>query len=79
MRRALEAIGLKVNRLIRVSYGPFHLGNLKPSAVEEISHKIMNEQLGQTLRRPSKDKKRPSAPARDAKAGGSRAHRRRKP
>lgn len=37
VRRALEAIGLKVNRLIRVSYGPFELGELKPGQVDEIS------------------------------------------
>ena len=28
VRRALEAVGLAVNRLIRVSYGPFQLGEL---------------------------------------------------
>lgn len=36
VRRALEAVGLQVNRLIRVSYGPFELGDLKPGAVEEV-------------------------------------------
>lgn len=36
VRRALEAVGLQVNRLIRISYGPFELGDLKPGAVEEI-------------------------------------------
>jgi len=29
IRRAMEAIGVTVNRLIRVSYGPFQLGDLK--------------------------------------------------
>lgn len=37
VRRALEAIGLQVNRLIRVSYGPIELGALRPGAVEEIA------------------------------------------
>ncbi len=35
VRKALEAVGLKVNRLIRVQYGPFELGALKPGAVLE--------------------------------------------
>jgi 23S rRNA pseudouridine2605 synthase len=36
VRKVLEALGLKVNRLIRVSYGPFELGELEPGAVEEV-------------------------------------------
>jgi 23S rRNA pseudouridine2605 synthase len=46
VRRVLEAIGLKVNRLIRIAYGPFQLGALAPGAVEEISRKVLKEQLG---------------------------------
>lgn len=46
VRRVLDAIGLKVNRLIRVSYGPFQLGTLEPGAVEEIPRKVLKEQLG---------------------------------
>ena len=46
IRRAMEAIGLSVNRLIRVSYGPFQLGQLKPGAVEEIRPRILRDQLG---------------------------------
>jgi len=46
VRRVLDAIGLKVNRLIRVSYGPFQLGTLEPGAVEEIPRKALKEQLG---------------------------------
>ena len=46
VRRVLEALGLKVNRLIRVAYGPFQLGALKPGSVEEISGKVLREQLG---------------------------------
>jgi 23S rRNA pseudouridine2605 synthase len=46
VRRVLEAIGLKVNRLIRVSYGPFQLGKMPPGTVEEIAPSAMKEMLG---------------------------------
>jgi 23S rRNA pseudouridine2605 synthase len=36
VRKVLEAIGLAVNRLIRVSYGPYELGSLEKGAVEEL-------------------------------------------
>lgn len=46
VRRALDAVGLSVNRLIRVSYGPFQLGDLEPGQVEEVRPKAVREQLG---------------------------------
>jgi 23S rRNA pseudouridine2605 synthase len=46
VRRAMEAVGLIVNRLIRLSYGPFQLGQLKPGAVEEIRPRVLRDQLG---------------------------------
>ncbi|MFV2034565.1 MAG: RNA pseudouridine synthase, partial [Halocynthiibacter sp.] len=46
IRRALESIGFVVNRLIRVSYGPFQLGQLKAGAVEEIKARVLRDQLG---------------------------------
>ncbi len=46
VRRAMEDVGLIVNRLIRTSYGPFQLGQLKPGAVEEIRPRILRDQLG---------------------------------
>jgi 23S rRNA pseudouridine2605 synthase len=46
IRRAIMDIGLSVNRLIRISYGPFQLGDLKPGAVEEVRRKVMRDQLG---------------------------------
>ncbi len=36
VRRVLEHLGLKVSRLIRTSYGPFHLGDLPAGAVDEV-------------------------------------------
>ncbi len=46
VRKVLEAVGLKVNRLIRTSYGPFELGSLEPGAVDEITAR----RLGQLLK-----------------------------
>lgn len=46
IRRAMSAINLTVNRLIRISYGPFRLGDLEPGQVEEIKQKILRGQLG---------------------------------
>lgn len=46
IRRAMEAVGLTVNRLIRVSYGPFQLGQLKSGTVEEVRARVLRDQLG---------------------------------
>jgi len=46
IRRALESVGLTVNRLIRISYGPFQLGDLAPGAVEEVRPRVLADQLG---------------------------------
>ncbi len=49
IRRAMGAISLYVNRLIRVSYGPFQLGNLEPGGIEEVRPRVLKEQLGATF------------------------------
>jgi 23S rRNA pseudouridine2605 synthase len=46
IRRAMADIGLTVNRLIRLSYGPFQLGQLKPGEVQEVRGRIVRDQLG---------------------------------
>lgn len=46
IRRALQAVGFEVNRLIRTSYGPFRLGDLAPGAVEEVKPRVLADQLG---------------------------------
>ncbi|MFC7663486.1 pseudouridine synthase [Methylorubrum suomiense] len=49
VKRILEHLGLSVNRLIRLSFGPFQLGDLEVGLVEEIRTKVLKEQLGKTL------------------------------
>jgi 23S rRNA pseudouridine2605 synthase len=46
VKRVMESLGLRVARLIRVQFGPFHLGQLPEGAVEEIPAKLWREQLG---------------------------------
>ncbi len=46
VRRVLDHLGLKVTRLIRLSYGPFQLGNLERGAIAEVPRKALAEQLG---------------------------------
>ncbi len=46
IRRVMKHLGLDVARLIRLSYGPFQLGALKPGEVKEVPGKVLKEQLG---------------------------------
>ncbi len=55
VKRVMESIGLKVARLIRVQFGPFHLGQLAEGAVEEIPAKLWREQLGIGRKKRAKD------------------------
>lgn len=45
VRNVMEAIGLQVNRLIRLSYGPYQLGSLPKGAVLEIKPHMLREQI----------------------------------
>src|SRR5262245_30695422 len=49
IRNVLGELGLKVNRLIRLSYGPFQLGDLPAGAVEEIKTRALRERLRERL------------------------------
>ena len=46
VRRVMNYIGYNVNRLIRVSFGPFQIKNLASGEIEEVKNKILNDQLG---------------------------------
>lgn len=71
VKNVLAALGLAVNRLIRVSYGPFALGDLASGNVEEVKTRVLADQLGPRLARqldlrPPRDKpqgRRPPARA----------------
>jgi 23S rRNA pseudouridine2605 synthase len=60
IRRAMGAIGLTVNRLIRVSYGPFQLGDLKAGEVEEIRRRVLRDHLGLEGAKPPESRKKPT-------------------
>ena len=70
VRRVLEALDLKVNRLIRVSYGPFQLGELKRGEVAQVPNKVLKDQLGGRLDAGAQTEFKPKK---------RNAHRRRKP
>ena len=66
IRRAMSAIGLTVNRLIRISYGPFRLNEMEPGQVEEVRPRVLKDQLGFD---PFADEDEAPAPRSPAKPG----------
>jgi 23S rRNA pseudouridine2605 synthase len=46
VRTILDRLGLTVNRLIRISFGPFQLINLRPGEVEPVPRRVLIDQLG---------------------------------
>ncbi|WP_300392093.1 pseudouridine synthase [Henriciella sp.] len=73
VRRALESVGLDVNRLIRISYGPFALDDLHPGAVEEVLPSELQAELGSMIkaRQPRRDRgsRKPKASKADVETG----------
>lgn len=68
IRRAMAHIGMTVNRLIRTSYGPFRLNEMKPGEVEEIKARVLREQLGlDESSVPSPDRVQKTAPRAEGK------------
>ena len=49
IKNVLGALGLEVNRLIRISYGPFQLGDLPEGQVLEVRGRMLRDQLGPRL------------------------------
>ena len=49
IKRVLEHLGLYVNRLIRLSFGPFQLGDIAEGAIEEVRTRVLRDQLGPAL------------------------------
>ena len=49
IKKILEHLGLAVNRLIRVSFGPFELGDLPEAEVMEVRARVLRDQLGVKL------------------------------
>lgn len=80
VKRILEHLGLRVNRLLRLSFGPFQLGDLSIGQVEEVRTRVLKDQLGDKLaaeagvdfaspvREPLPPE--PEAPSRSAPKGG---------
>jgi len=50
VRKVLESVGLTVNRLIRLAYGPFNLGTLPVGSVEEVGPRVIRELLADRIR-----------------------------
>jgi len=49
VRKVLEHLGVTVNRLIRLSYGPFQLGTLAEGEVAEVGPRVIREQLASMI------------------------------
>jgi len=78
VRNVLAHLGLEVNRLIRVSYGPFQLGEIVEGAVEEVRTRVLREQLGdKVIAQAGAEFERPEQ--RDAADGAGEAPRGKKP
>jgi len=66
VRKLLAHVGLTVNRLIRLSYGPFQLGNLERGQVQEVPRKVLRDQLGLAAAPHVKDRDKARRAAKEA-------------
>lgn len=77
IRRAMAHVGLQVNRLIRIGYGPFRLTGLEKNQVVEVKRRVLRDQLGGLLTGEAEEKERELRPRgagafRDRDAGKAR-------
>jgi 23S rRNA pseudouridine2605 synthase len=75
VRRVLESLGLQVNRLIRLSYGPLALGVLEAGEIEEVGPRVLREQFAGFISpedMPKGDRPAYSPPKRNRAAGAAR-------
>lgn len=49
VRKALDAVGLRVNRLIRIAYGPFQLGQLEKGEIKSVPSRVLHDQCGHLI------------------------------
>lgn len=49
IRNVVDALGLQANRLIRLSFGPFQLGDMSEGAVVEVKTRVLRDQLGERV------------------------------
>ena len=87
VKNVLGHLGLKVGRLIRVSFGPFELADLAPGEIAEVKTRTLREQLGERVialagadfSAPMGPQDAPTAPVRPpARADAKRERRRRR-
>ncbi|MBU3030191.1 pseudouridine synthase [Paracoccus marinaquae] len=62
IRRAMAHVGLQVNRLIRIGYGPFKLTGLEKNEVAEVKRRVLRDQLGGLLTGEAGEKERELRP-----------------
>lgn len=71
IRRAMAHVGLQVNRLIRISYGPFRLTGMEKNEVVEVKRRILRDQLGGLLEGENDEARAPASRDRnDRRRGG---------
>lgn len=71
VRKVLAHVGLSVNRLMRIAYGPFQLGALKKGEAEEVRPAVLREQLGRLY--PLDAENHPSSEVAPAPSGRAKA------
>jgi len=69
VKKICEHLGLTVNRLIRIAFGPFQLGDLERGGIAEVPAKVLAEQLGRKISMPDKwPERRKNKPQKRARA-----------